>query len=467
MQHNIGLFIFRRDLRIIDNTALDEATKKCKKIYPIFIFTPDQVSNKNDYKSSNSIQFMIKSLDEVDKELRKRKSQLHYFYGDNDKVIKKLIRELNVNAIYFNKDYTPYSLKRDKMISKICSKNKVECNTYDDVILIEDFNKVLSNSGTKYYFFTHFRNKAKKLTVRKPNKKYPKNLSKIVSDQKYQITDPSKFLINKKFYIKNKYIRVTGGRKEGKKILKNIKDFKSYDKTRNTPSKPTTTLSAHNHFGTVSIREVYYEFKEKLKNNSPLIDQLYWRDFYYYLGDHHPDMFNGKPIPAKKKYNKIKWKHNTSWFNKWKNGKTGFPIVDAGMREMNKTGFMHNRVRMIVSMFLIKGLIIDWRKGEKYFSQKLVDIDRTQNVGNWMWSASTGADGQPWLRIFNPWSQGKRADPSGDYIKKWIPELDNVDGKDLHKWDKKYIDYPKIDYPKPIVDHATQRELALKAYGDD
>lgn len=465
MKYKKGLFIFRRDLRLIDNTTLMEATKECEKVYPIFIFTPEQI-NKNSYKSSNAIQFMITSLEELDKELKSKKSGLTFFYGDNDKVITSLIKNENINAVYFNKDYTPYSLKRDKSIEKICKNKNVACISKHDVILIEDFNKVLTNDGNKYYFFTHFRNKAMKMDIRKVNKKYPKQLAKLTGKLSYEVNNPKKEFLKKKYYMKNKDIRVKGGRKEARRILSKLKNFKKYSSERNNPNKPTTTLSAHNHFGTVSIREVYYAVKDKLGKKNPLLEQLFWRDFYYYLGDHYPKMYKGNPIPAKDKYDNIKWNYNSVWFKKWCNGETGFPIVDAGMREMNKTGFMHNRVRMIVSMFLCKELIIDWRKGEKYFSQKLVDIDRTQNVGNWMWSASTGADGQPWLRIFNPWTQGERADKNATYIKKWVPELKDVPSKDIHKWYKKYKDYT-VDYPDPIVEHDVQRKKALKAYGED
>jgi deoxyribodipyrimidine photo-lyase len=467
MVYKNGLFIFRRDLRIIDNTSLNQASKECENIYTIFIFTPEQVSNKNSYKSSNAIQFMLNSLEELSDEIKSRKSKLHFYYGDNEDIIKKIIKLMDIESLYINKDYTPYAIERDKKIKNLCEKNDVKFNDYSDVTLLDNFENIVTKNGSKYFFYTHFRNNAKKTPVRESIKTYPKGLTKINKKIKEEINNPHEYLLSKKYYEENKDILSNGGRSEGKKILKNLSDFKKYTSTRNNPNLKTTMLSPHNHFGTVSIREVYESIKDSLGKNHPLIDQLYWRDFYYYLGDHYKEMYKGKPIPAKDKYSKIKWENNTTHFNKWKEGKTGFPIVDAGMREMNSTGFMHNRVRMIVSMFLIKDLIIDWRKGEKYFSQKLTDIDRTQNVGNWMWSASTGADGQPWLRIFNPWTQGEKADPKAEYIKQWIPELKDVPAKDIHSWHKKYTKYNDIDYFEPIVDHDIQRKKALKAYGEN
>ena len=250
-----------------------------------------------------------------------------------------------------------------------------------------------------------------------------------------------------------------GGRKNGLVILKKIKNFKNYDNKRNLLTYETTKLSAYIKFGCVSIREVFKAIKKT--GSKDLIRQLYWRDFYYNILFFFPHVFGNA---LKTKYSKIIWPNNKSYFEKWKKGKTGFPVIDACMRQLNTTGFMHNRGRLIVSNFLIKLLLIDWQKGEKYFAQKLVDYDPAVNNGNWQWSASTGADSQPYFRIFNPWLQSKKFDKDCKFIKKWIPELQEVKATDIHKWDTKYQVYNGIKYPEPIINYKKMRVLCLALY---
>ena len=263
-----------------------------------------------------------------------------------------------------------------------------------------------------------------------------------------------------KYYNINKKNNVNGGRKEALKILKNINSFSNYEKTRDVLSKNTTHLSAYLKFGCISIREVYHVVKNKFGINDDIIKQLLWRDFYYHVGNEYTIW--GKSM--KEKYNKIKWLYNKKHFNKWKNAMTGFPIVDAAMRQLNETGFMHNRGRLIVASFLIKNLQIDWLWGEKYFATQLIDYDPLVNNGNWQWVAGTGTDSQPYFRIFNPWSQSEKHDKDCIYIKKWIPELKNVDNKDIHKWYKTYKNYPNIKYPTPIIDYKKSREKTIDMY---
>jgi len=211
-------------------------------------------------------------------------------------------------------------------------------------------------------------------------------------------------------------------------------------------------LSAHNRFGTCSIREVYHEILRSLGPAHTMISEIHWRDFFTYVMHHYPYSFSEE---FNRKYQKIPWSKNKKAFAKWREGKTGFPIVDAGMRELNATGFMHNRVRMIVASFLTKDLHINWRWGEQYFASKLIDYDPSVNVGNWQWAASTGCDAQPWFRIFNPWLQQKKFDPDCIYIKRWIPELENISSKAIHRLDTKYPDI-MLDYPKPMIDHKSE-----------
>jgi deoxyribodipyrimidine photo-lyase len=236
-----------------------------------------------------------------------------------------------------------------------------------------------------------------------------------------------------------------------------------YEATRNTLSDQTTMLSAYTKFGNISVREVYYAFKEKLDKaaSESLIRQLLWRDFYAQLLNEYPDLLFH---PMKEQYSKIKWSSSQRLLDAWENGVTGFPIVDAGMREMAATGYMHNRARLIAGSFLPKTLFINWQKGEAHFARSLVDYDPASNNGNWQWVAGTGSDSQPYFRILNPFLQSAKYDPDAEYIKKWVPELADVPAKDIHKWDKTHNEYENVDYPAPIVDYAKQKDKVLDAY---
>lgn len=440
MKLKLGLFIFRRDLRLQDNTALIEAFSECDKVLPLFILTPQQTSSKNKFRSDNAIQFMMECLKDLNKSV-----SLTVLYGDEIKVIQKLFKEFKFEAIYFNKDYSPYSLKRDSRIRRFCKSNRIGCSESNDLLLTDTL-EIKTQKGTYYKIFTQFYNNASKIKVRKPARlnnmsflKTPYTLQKL--NFEYEINDN---------------IAIKGGRTFGKKILLNISKFKSYDKTRNYPIISTTMLSAHNKFGTVSIREVYLFIKPV---NKTLLKQLYWRDFYYYVTYHFPHLYKYKHINNKS----IKWPLSRSKLLKWQNALTGFPIVDAAMTELNTTGYMHNRCRMIVAMFLCKDLLIDWKYGEQYFSKKLIDIDRAQNLGNWNWSSSFGLDNSSFLRIFNPWTQSKTFDPKASYIKKWIPTLQDVPEDHIHKWFKYHSEY-QIDYPKPMIDHDVERKRFIKIF---
>ena len=467
-KYNISIFIFRRDLRLNDNTGLIHALAESKYVIPLFIFTPTQVSNENKYKSSNAIQFMIESLYDLNHQIRKinHSCKLWTAYGDELVIIKKILNKLkvdNVGAIYLNEDYSPYSIKRDDGIKKFCIDNNIDCNSYTDVLLTDNHD-IHANNGNRYHNFTLFYKKALTFKIRKPNLKISNNFKPLIPEFKsWKISVIDKFLLKKQFYQNNGYLAVRGGRTNAQEILRGIRYLKNYKINRNYPAFTTTMLSAHNKFGTVSIREVYHAFlKEK---TGELVKNLYWRDFYYYISIYFKKMYKHEHLLksiSKKKI--INWGNNKIFFTLWKQGKTGFPLVDAAMNEINTTGFMHNRSRLVVSHFLIKDLLIDWKYGERYFSKKLVDIDRAQNTGNWNWSASYGLDGTPFLRIFNPWSQSKKYDPDCIYIKKWLPQLKDIEPKHIHHWYKYYKSYSDTKYPKPIIDHSVQRKKFIYFY---
>lgn len=450
--YNLSLFIFRRDLRLEDNTALVNALQQSEQVIPCFVFDPRQIGNENEFKSDNAIQFMIESLEDLQKQLKNNKGKLYLFYGKAEDIVEKLFKELPIDAIFLNKDYTPFSINRDAKIEVHALENKAQFRCYDD-ILLNDPEEIMTTNGTPYSVFTAYFKKTSKIKVSESQSNNYENYYK--KDIKLEKED----LLKKILRNGNKNLWERGGRNNALKILKKLSKFKDYAKIRDYPSKDTTYLSAHNKFGTVSIREVYHAICDQLSKDHLLIKQLYWRDFYTYVAYHSPFVYGHA---YKEKYDNLEWNYNKKNFEAWCNGKTGFPIVDAGMRQLNETGFMHNRVRMIVASFLTKDLHIDWLQGEKYFAQKLVDYDPAVNNGNWQWVSSTGCDAQPYFRIFNPWAQQEKFDPKCVYIKQWVPELKNIDPKKIHKLYK--LDIEIKNYIKPIIDHDIERKEALKRY---
>jgi deoxyribodipyrimidine photo-lyase len=452
-----GLFIFRRDLRIIDNNGLNFLSTLCNNIYTIFIFTPEQVGSRNKYKSDNAVQFMIESLEDLASEIQKEGGKLHTFYGYNEEVITDCIKAWDINLVAFNLDITPYSRERDDGIVKMCQRMKVYV-TYDHDYYLHEPGTIKTGSGLPYQKFTPYYNVASKIKVQAPASK------KHLPLKNKQTHVPNKITLEqamRKFIGKeNSDILVHGGRQEALKLLVTAsKNIKNYEATHNDLSTKTSELSASIKFGCVSIREVY----KTLYRKTGLIRQLYWRDFYANIMYEFPRVLGHSLKP---KYDKIKWHHNEKWFKAWCEGQTGFPIVDAGMRQLNTSGYCHNRSRLIVASFLIKTLLIDWRQGEQYFAQTLTDYDVANNNGNYQWVASSGADSQPFFRIFNPWRQGEEFDPKCEYIKKWVPELRELDPKIIHNWSIECENYKDIKYPKPICNYEEQREKALKMYKD-
>lgn len=469
MTHSI--FIFRRSLRLEDNLGLIRVLQSdSQKVIPVFIFTKEQLDrSKNEYFSDNCVQFMMESLNELDAELQKHGSRLFYLYDINAEVaLKKFLTDLvekgiKVTEIVVNMDYTPYSRNRDKMIKEVAGERGIEFVQVED-LLLNRVASILTGSGKVYSKFTPYFNKASLVGVPHPVKLKPADYKKFL-DQKIEFNTEFKGKLEE-FYQNNPNNLNHGGRSYALKIINpdNLKNkFATYNKTRNFPNISTTQLSAYIKFGNLSIREIYWAFYDNLGTNNELIKQLYWRDFYYNIVYDNPEIL-GSGVSLKTKYDKIMWENNLTDFEKWKNGQTGFPLVDAGIREMNATGFMHNRVRMVTANHLVKLLLIDWRWGEKYFAQTLYDYDPSVNNGNWQWVAGSGADAQPYFRIFNPWSQSEKFDKKAEYIKKWVPELKNVPAEHIHQWDENWKNYPKLSYPKPMIDYKSRRDIGLETY---
>jgi len=429
-------------------------------ILPIFIFTPEQIDNKlNKYFSNNSVQFMIESLMDLNMQIKKYNGELYFFKGDTINILKYINSIHNIKYIGFNIDYTPYAIQRDCKIKEWCNINKINIMYEEDTVLYNILNGETKNknTGNPYTVYTYFKKHCfNNLHIQEINK-----FDNFIFYKTSKLKKKLKKSELKNFYIDNKYINIHGGRTNGLQILKNINNFKDYNTQRDCLNYNTTFLSAHLHFCTLSPREVYYNIINKLGNNNNLINELHWRDFYMNITFYFPKVLQGKSF--KENYDKIKWYEDDETFNLWCNGKTGFPIIDAAMNQLNITGYMHNRCRMIVASFLTKDLHIDWRMGEKYFASKLIDYSPMQNNGGWQWASSSGCDAQPYFRIFNPWTQSKKYDPDCMYIKKWLPELKNVNNKDIHNWNNKYSLY-KINYPSPIIDHDKERLVTLKIY---
>ena len=432
----MNIYLFHRDLRVVDNNGLNSANVD---LVPIFIFTPTQINpSKNKYYSNNAVQFMCECLDDI----KKNVPELYLFYGETISILQKIHKKVGIKSLHFNLDYTPFSRRRDEAIVDFCNNHGIECKTYEDYLLAP-MGTFLKKDGNPYVIYGPFKDTVLSNT---------KHIIKPSSTKPSFIKCPAlnSMTTNKQFYKTNSDNLVKGGRDEALEKLK----FNHYEHNQLTHT--TTHLSAYIKFGCISIREAFYA-----NTNITYRQQLIWREFYYYIGVYFPDVID-KSKNFQSKYDGIQWTTNDKLFTAWTKGETGYPIIDACMRELNTSGYMHNRGRLISSNFLNRILNMDWRLGELYFAQKLIDYDPLVNNGNWQWIASTGTDTKPYFqRLFNPWLQGQRFDPNAEYIKKWIPELKDVSPKELHNWEK-YCD--KYNYLKPIVNYEESRKKSIETY---
>jgi deoxyribodipyrimidine photo-lyase len=441
-----SLFIFRRDLRLQDNCGLNQALTLSKQVIAGFIFDPRQIS-EHPYQSKPALQFMVQAITDLQSQFRSIGAELALFNQLPDQVIKDLVKQQGIQAVFINRDYTPFSRQRDYAIAELCRQLGIDLHYCADALLNEP-EQATKSDHTPYKVFTAFYNNAKQHPVSLPLALVAKNFLSMTSN--FDLSDLA---------ISHNEQIMQGGRQQALAILDNLSAYTNYQTIRDFPAiDGTSMLSAHLKFGTCSVREVFYAVTETLGSEHPLIRQLYWRDFFTHIGFYFPHVF-GKAF--NESYQHVQWDNNQDNFRAWCTGLTGFPIVDAGMRQLNATGFMHNRVRMIVASFLVKDLHISWRWGERYFAQQLVDYDPCVNNGNWQWAASTGCDAQPYFRIFNPWLQQQKFDPDCVYIHRWVPELKTFSSKAIHQW---YNLSSLSTYPAPIVDHAKESKLAKERY---
>jgi len=448
---DIALVLFRRDLRLHDNTALLQAAQTGVPLLPLFILDPRQVK-EHPYFSRNALQILFEGLEDLNDQLQAHGGKLHLCYGEPREVIRGIVSSVAFSSLYLNRDYTPYSKTRDEEIANICQEYEVSYHSCSD-LLLNDPEAIRTTTGTPYTVYGAFARRSQSYGVREP--------TPFAGAQFTEKELPSLFPIERlnELLGVRRSLAVGGGRTAALAQLKVAKGLERYKEERDIPALAgTTKLSAHHKFGTLSIREVYTEALESLGPDNQLLKELYWRDFFTHIAFHFPHIFNGA---FHQKYDDLEWRMSEEDFDRWSSGTTGFPIVDAGMRELNETGFMHNRVRMITASFLVKDLHISWREGERHFARHLLDYDPSVNNGNWQWVASTGCDAQPYFRIFNPWLQQKRFDPECLYIKQWIPELSHLSAAEIHKLDKRR---GIGSYPAPMVDHGREKEIAERMF---
>jgi deoxyribodipyrimidine photo-lyase len=422
------VFWFRRDLRLNDNAGLYHALKSGKSVLPIFIFDKNILEDLEE-KDDARVHFIHQTLEQLKRELRELGSDLLVLHDTPLKALQYLIQTYSIEHVYSNIDYEPYALKRDQQIRELLNTRGISFNLYKDHFMF-DYKEILKDDGKPYIVFTPYSKKWKEKLNTFYLSSYP-NQNYFNSFQKHLKFDfPS---------IESIGFKASSIEFPAKTTSQGI--IKHYSENRNFPAiKGTSKLSIHFRFGTLSIRE---KAREALYLSETWLNELIWRDFYLQIMAHYPHAMQSAFKPL---YDRIEWVNNTTEFQAWCEGKTGYGIVDAGMRELNTTGFMHNRVRMIVASFLCKHLLIDWRWGEAYFASKLLDFDLASNNGGWQWAASSGVDAAPYFRIFNPSLQTERFDPKHEYIKKWVPEFGGV------------------DYPKPVVEHTFARKRCLEVY---
>jgi len=428
MKHTVSIFWFRRDLRLDDNAGLYHALRGGAPVLPVFIFDTNILDGLEE-KADKRVHFIHNALAALQARLEGMGSTLDVLLGRPMDCFKQLTAEYQVTAVYTNHDYEPYALKRDREIRELLEGKRIVLHTYKDQVIFEK-DEVVKDNKEPYTVFTPYSRKWKEKLNEfylkpYPTEKYFHNFYKQPAKRLFSLDD-------------------IGFKSAPPGTLPALLDdeiARHYDTTRDYPAVAgTTRLGVHLRFGTVSIRQLARRAQQL---NETLLNELIWREFYMMILWQFPHVVNGC---FKKEYEHIKWRNNEREFALWCAGQTGYPIVDAGMRELNETGFMHNRVRMIVASYLTKHLLIDWRWGEAYFAEKLLDYDMAANNGNWQWAAGCGCDAAPYFRIFNPYLQTQKFDPELKYIRQWVPE------------------YEELTYVRPIVEHAVARERCLRVY---
>ncbi|AXY77816.1 deoxyribodipyrimidine photo-lyase [Paraflavitalea soli] len=425
----VNICWFRRDLRLDDNAALYHALKQGLPVVPLFIFDPN-ILDKLEEKADRRVTFIHAALADMQEQLVKLGSSLEVYYGRPDEVFQKLLDKYPVQKVFTNHDYEPYAVERDEAIRRLLNERGVSLHTYKDQVIFEK-EEVVKDDGKPYTVFTPYSRRWKATLTDFQLKSYP--VKKY--HQHFYKQPPQKMpSLSSMGFWKTEIVFPAKAMRE--ELIRKYKEQRDYPAIHGT-----SHLSVHLRFGTLSIRKLA---RKAAGLSETFLNELIWRDFYHMILWHFPHVGKGRAF--RPEYEHIRWRNNEQEFECWCQGLTGYPIVDAGMRELNATGFMHNRVRMIVASFLSKHLLIDWRWGEAYFARKLLDFDLAANNGGWQWAAGSGCDAAPYFRVFNPYLQTKKFDPDLKYIRHWVPELE------------------ELSYPRPIVEHEVARKRCLEAY---
>jgi len=429
MQDKLNIFWFRRDLRLDDNVGFYKALHGKHPVLPIFIFDTEILDELP--KDDARVTFIYEELQKMRKEFQKHDSSIALYHGKPKEVFEEITSEYNIQNVITNHDYEPYATKRDIEIKQFLSEKNIGCYTYKDQVIFEK-DDVVKDDGDPYVVYTPFMKKWKATFNSETNLKI------------YYTSEHLKSLVQHT-RLPNIELSDLGFEKSSIKIPNydvTPTTIQQYNKTRNFPAQDATShVGPHLRFGTVSVRKMIK--KAIAEQDETFWQELIWREFFMQILWHFPETVD---TAFRKKYDRVEWRNNKEEFELWKQGKTGYPMVDAGMRQLNETGYMHNRVRMVVASFLCKHLLIDWRWGEAYFAEKLLDYELASNVGNWQWAAGSGVDAAPYFRIFNPTTQIEKFDKDKKYIKKWVEEFDTD------------------SYPEKMVDHKEARERALTTY---
>ena len=429
----ITVFWFRRDLRLSDNTALNKAIRHSKEtnssLMPLFVFDTEILSELD--AEDHRLSFIHSALEGINKKLQDSGTNIYTFLGSPKTVFKELFKTYSIDAVFCNEDYEPYARDRDQSIKELCESNNASLFSFKDQLIFHK-DEIVKSDGTPYVVYTPYKNQW--LSA------FEQLDLKIKSSVDYSVfvkESPKAILSLKELGFIKSPLNFPSFEVE-------LSVIDNYQHTRDIPSneRGTSHLGVHLRFGTISIRELILHI-QKTKNHQTYLSELIWREFFMQILWHYPHTVHQSFKPQ---YDRIEWRNNTEEFEHWKNGTTGYPMVDAGMRELNQTGYMHNRVRMICASFLCKHLLIDWRWGEAYFAEKLIDYELSSNIGNWQWASGSGVDAAPYFRIFNPHTQLKKFDPELKYVQKWVPE------------------YQSMVYPNEIVNHKMARERCLETY---
>ncbi|MGM0381201.1 MAG: cryptochrome/photolyase family protein [bacterium] len=468
MSIETGLFWFRRDLRLTDNRGLRRARDRVDRLFAVFVVDPNHSSWA--HSCGDRFNFKMQAVKSLRQKIRDRGGELYIRRGKHRKQLKKLAKKLKIDYLFYNNCYEPYERQRDERVNSALEEPGVEVKTCKDQVIHEK-KEILTNNKTPYKVFGYYKKKWKE-------REKPGPVASVQDIEANKEVEPGDIPaagqvglgINLENAGRDPYRQAELLRDEfmGDKIV-------NYEKNRDFPARRgTSRLSPYLRFGLLSPRTLYHQAKnlkeevEETAGAETFIEELIWRDFYHQLLYNFPEVAEEN---FKSDFDSVEWEENEEWFRAWREGQTGYPIVDSAMRQLNKTGWMHNRLRMISAMFLTKDLLLHWKKGEKYFMNRLLDGDTAANNGGWQWSASTGADAAPYFRIFNPVTQSRKYDPEGKFIRAHCPELEGLKGDVLHApfaASKEELDRAGVNlgenYPQPIVDHAERREIAKERF---